>query len=439
MASDEEMQVVVFRAGESDYCADIRDVREIIRLDNITSIPGSGEHLEGIINVRGEIVPLISLRSLTGMPRQETDRETRVLIIDHKPAFGLIVDTVGEVKKVPRETVVPLPPMIRNRIDNHLFTGIVKLPDRILIIIDLKKVVDRKAPEQECLAIDTEPAGVEETLQVSDNSDQALAPATPALTAVAAPEATQQQPQPDLTRAPPDGVSDNVSKADGGVTPARAAVPAEQTIEVHVTDPRITEIHLDALREIGNIGTSHAATSLSTLVNIPINITVPDIKLVQISNISGMMSETMMVGLLLELKNAEASVGYLYNLFPAPSALRIVDKLMGLEIGTTKELDEMGQSAIMEVGNIISSSFCDAVAEFLGITMLPTPPSYVCDMADSILENTIVEISMIADDAIIFRTDMADDEHIFEGYVMLFLNPETLEKILSIIDSKLGL
>ncbi|WP_424359723.1 chemotaxis protein CheW [Methanocella sp. MCL-LM] len=437
MASNDEMQVVVFRAGESDYCADIRDVREIIRLDNITSIPGSGEHVEGIINVRGEIVPLISLRSLTCMPRRETDRDTRVLIIDHKPAFGLIVDTVGEVKKVPGEAVVSLPSMIKDRIDSHLFTGIVKLPDRILIIVDLKRVVNRNGGEPENLVAEAQPAPVNETTPVPE----AMTPAQPqaAERNIEAVAPDSPQPPAETSAALPVNVSGSPCQADGGAKSARPARPAEQTIEVHVQDPRITEIHLDALREIGNIGTSHAATSLSTLVNSPINITVPNIKLIQINNISGMLNETMMVGLLLELKNGDATAGYLYNLFPLSSALRIIDKLMGMEIGMTKEMDEMGQSAIMEVGNIISSSFCDAVAEFLGITVLPTPPCYVCDMADSILQNTLVEISMVADDAIIFRTDMADDEHIFEGYVMLFLNPETLEKILAIIDSKLGL
>jgi chemotaxis protein CheC len=422
-----EIQVVVFRAGDSDYCADIKDVREIIRLDTITSLPGSGEHIEGIINVRGEIVPLISLRSLTGMPRKETDQETRVLIIDHKPAYGLIVDTVGEVKKVPGEALVPLPSMIKDRIDSNLFTGIVKLADRILIIVDLKRVISIEESEPESQAV-----------EASENKGQAQAPVIAAPVKADVPQ-VHQPPQELQASKAPGSTPGNICQADGGATPTMEAKPSEQTIEVHVTDPRINEIHLDALREIGNIGTSHAATSLSTLVNSPINITVPNIKLVQISNISGMLNESMMVGLLLELKSTDSSIGYLYNLFPATSAFKIIDKLMGMEMGTTKELDEMGQSAIMEVGNIISSSFCDAVAEFLGLTVLPTPPCYVCDMADSILQNTIVEISMMTDDAIIFRTDMADKEHIFEGYVMLFLNPEALEKVLAIIDSKLAI
>lgn len=436
MASNDEIQVVVFRAGESDYCADIRDVREIIRLNNITSLPGSGEHVEGIINVRGEIVPLISLRSLTCMPRRETDEETRVLIIDRKPAFGLIVDMVGEVKKVPGEASVPLPSMIKDRIDSHLFTGIVKLSDRMLIIVDLKKVVAEGNGEPRDTVIEAPPAAAVETKQVPEKKDQAPVPAEIPVPPVVTETA---QPPSETIITPPGNVTAGECQADGGAVPAEAKKSVEQTIEIYVKDQRITEIHLDALREIGNIGTSHAATSLSTLVSNPINITVPNIKLIQISNISGMLNDSMMVGLLLELKNADSSIGYLYNLFPVSSALRIIDKLMGMEMGTTKELDEMGQSAIMEVGNIISSSFCDAVAELLGITILPTPPNFVCDMADSILENTIVEISMMADNAIIFRTDMADEEHIFEGYVMLFLNPESLEKFLAIIDSKLGL
>jgi len=427
MANNEGLQVVVFRAGESEYCADIRDVREIIRLDSITNLPGSGGLVEGIINVRGEIIPLIALRSLTDIPRRETDNETRVLIVDHKPAFGLIVDMVGEVKNVPRDAVVPLPAIIKDRINSDLFTGVGKLPDRILIIVDLKKVIVKDNGQTDRSKIDTASAPEEENREMTDESN-AIA-VSPRIDTTISPQTTEASPVPIASE------SSQPEVCTGSVIPAK---PAEPTIEVLVKDQRLTDIHLDALREVGNIGTSHAATSLSTLVGSPINITVPSIKLVPINNVAGILNEAKVVGLLLEIKNDEYAAGFLYNLFPESSALRIVDRLMGLDSGTTRELDEMGQSAIMEVGNIISSSFCDAVADLLGVPLLPTPPNYVCDMADSILQSTLIEISMMTDDAIIFRTDLADDDHIFEGYVLYFPNPDTLDKILHIIDTKLS-
>ncbi|HMK46187.1 MAG TPA: chemotaxis protein CheW [Methanocella sp.] len=455
MESKEGYQVVVFRSGEAEYGADIRDVREIIRLDTITSIPGSGKAVEGIINVRGEIVPLINLRSLTDIPYKSPDKDTRVLIVDQKPVFGLIVDTVGEVKNMPGESIVPVPSIIRGSLNNDLFTGICKLPDRILIIMDLKRVfngngdsktADAAAAAENAAKVTAEQHGNDHDIQPP------VAAAEPAAEPAIGSDAPVNQGETAqiVTTMPtkqPIATPDTAIINEPGVgVEANQASPApviqtisDPNIDVMVPDNRMTEVHLDALREVGNIGTSHAATSLSQLVGSPINMSVPHLKLVSISNISSLMNELKVVGLLLELKNGDATAGFLYNLFPESSALRIVDRLMGLESGTTRDLDEMSQSAIMEVGNIITSSFCDAVADFLGITMIPSPPSFVCDMADSIVENTLIEISMMADEVIIFRTDLADDEHIFEGYVLMFPNPDTLEKILSIIDAKLGL
>lgn len=353
--STDALQVVVFRAGESEFGADIRDVREIIKIDSFTSVPGSGDRVKGVINVRGEIVPLISLRSMSGAPPADLDKETRVLIVDQRPLFGMIVDSVGDVKKLPPGSIEPMPPAFGGANGSGLYTGIAKLKDRMIIIMDLKRTM--ASPERQ-------------------------APSEPA------PEA---------------GVS---------------------------------EFQLDALRELGNIGTSHSATALSQLLGSPIEITVPAIRMVKIGDISSIVGETKVAGLLLEIREGDRPAGFLYNLFPEKSAYHIIDTLMGQPLGTTARIDEMGQSAIMEVSNILTSSFCDAIADFLEVTMLPTPPSFVFDMADSIIENTLVEISMVADEVIIFRTDMSDEKRDYEGYVVLFPNPETLGRIVGILEAK---
>jgi chemotaxis protein CheC len=98
----------------------------------------------------------------------------------------------------------------------------------------------------------------------------------------------------------------------------------------------------------------------------------------------------------------------------------------------------MEQSAIMEVGNILASSFCDAIAEFLGLVLLPSPPNFVNDMVSAIIQSSLLEISMVADDVILFRTDLFDDERIFDGYVILFPNPEMLGRMLAILDAKVN-
>jgi chemotaxis protein CheC len=384
----ESLQAVVFSAGETAFGADIRDVREIVMLESITAIPGAAGHMEGVTNVRGEIVPLLSLRSLTGVPPCEHDKETRVLILDCLPPLGLIVDTVGDVKSIPGSAIEPMPSIAHETGACSLYKGIAKLPDRMIIIMDLKKISAS-----------------------SDEETAECAPVTPEATA---------------------------SAVAATAAELQAREPADSAYVTSDSPVELTEFQMDALRELGNIGTSHSATALSQLVGHDIHITVPAISLEHIDNIPGIVSSDKVVGLLLDIKDDDRTIGYLYTIFSENSAANIVDTLLAQPLGTTTAIGEMEQSAIMEVGNILASSFCDAIAEFLGIMLLPSPPCFVNDMVSAIIESSLIEISMVADDVVLFRTDLADDEHIFEGYVILFPNPEMLGRMLSILDAKVN-
>lgn len=389
--STDGLQAVVFCAGETAFGADIRDVREIIRLDSITAIPGAAGHIEGVTNVRGEVVPLLSLRSLVGIPSCGHDKETRVLILDCRPLLGLIVDAVGDVKSIAVTAIEPMPSITNATGINNLYKGIAKLPDRMIILMDLKRI--------------------------SASTNNETAECVPAEMTQAAEASTVMKPAAETTSAP---------------------APADGAYVTSDSPTKLTEFQMDAIRELGNIGTSHSATALSTLVGHDIHITVPAISLEHIDNIPGIVNNEKVVGLLLEIKDDDRTIGYLYTIFSEKSAANIVDTLLGQPQGTTTVIGEMEQSAIMEVGNILASSFCDAIAEFLGLVLLPSPPSFVNDMVSAIIESSLIEISMVADDAILFRTDLSDEQRIFDGYVILFPNPEMLGRMLAILDAKVN-
>jgi chemotaxis protein CheC len=405
------LQAVVFRAGGIAFGADIRDVREIMRLDSVTVIPGASQHMEGITNVRGEVVPLLSLRSMTGAPQCEHDKETRVLILDCRPPLGLIVDMVGEVKSIPGTAIEPMPSIANTAGTESLYRGIAKLQDRMIILMDLKKI-STSSDEETTVCTPAEPAA-------DVVSSTAAIPAAQTSTAIIPVVETPAAMAPE-------------SQASA------AMAPADNAYVTTDYPAKLTEFQMDALRELGNIGTSHSATAFSQLVGHDIHITVPSISLEHIDNIPGIVSNDRVVGLLLEIKDGDRIIGYLYTIFSEKSAVNIVDTLLGQPPGTTTVIGEMEQSAIMEVGNILASSFCDAIAEFLGIVLLPSPPSFVNDMVSAIIQSSLIEISMITDDAILFRTDLSDDHHIFDGYVILFPNPEMLGGMLSILDAKVN-
>ena len=381
--ADDDVQAVVFRAGEVTFGADIRDVREIIRLDGLAAIPGAARDVEGITRVRGEVLPLLSLRSLTGMPPGARDRETRVLVIDRHPPLGLIVDLVDEVRAIPGTAIEPVPPITGCARDDSLYRGIAKLPDRMIILMDLNKI--SAAPDD----------------KAADSGPAATAPAA---------------------RAPTAGEPVERGHADDS--------------GADVASLKLTEFQLDALRELGNIGTSHAATSFSQLVSSLINITVPAIRMEKIDRVSGIVMDEKVVGLLLEIRAAEHITGFLYTMFPMKSAYHIIDTLLALPPGTTTAIGELEQSAIMEVGNILASSFCDAVADFLDIELVPSPPSFVCDMAGAIVESSLIAIGQMADEVIVFRTELIDEQRNCDGYVILFPNPEMLGRMVAILEAK---
>lgn len=355
------VQLVVFKAGNGEFGAEIGQVKEIVKMDAITTMPDPPEHVLGIINLRGRILPVVSLRSLIGLPVMEFDNNSRIMVANCPGnPFGLMVDMVSEVRNIPGNMIEPIPKILRPAYENSFLRGIGKSPDGMLIIIDFNRIKVR-----------------------------------------------------------------NIDVC------GRKGEP--QQVENNMTN----KFYIDALKEMGNIGTSHAATSLSHLTGKTINITVPDMDIDRIEKIGHIMTDASTVaGLLFELKECDCTSGYLCLMFPEKCALAIADILMGQEPGTMKELDDLGRSAIMEVGNILASSFCDALAELLGIVLLPSPPNFVVDMADSIIDPVIIHVGMVADEAILFRTNFSDVENFIDGYIMFIPDPQILDRILGILEKK---
>jgi chemotaxis protein CheC len=205
------------------------------------------------------------------------------------------------------------------------------------------------------------------------------------------------------------------------------------------TSIELTEFQKDALKEFGNIGSAHAATSLSQLVGRDIDMCVPDISLAPIKTIQGIIDPDILVaGLYFQLMDGTNNSGHIYILFPEHNAYAISDILMGLDPGTTKEVTEMEKSALMEVGNILVSTFSDAAAEFLGVTMLPTPPGYSFGMAGSMINSILDDVGKFTTNAIIFKTSLNDESKDIGGYLLLIPNPETLNNILNILSLKVN-
>ena len=143
-ASGEERQLVVFQLGAELYGVDIARVHEIIRLQSITRVPRAPSFVEGVINLRGKVIPVVDLRRPLGLPTSEHTRATRTVVVEiGDQVVGIIVDSVSEVLRVSTSTIEPPSPVVAG-IDSEYLHGIAKLPERLVILLDLDRVLARE-------------------------------------------------------------------------------------------------------------------------------------------------------------------------------------------------------------------------------------------------------------------------------------------------------
>lgn len=140
-----ELQLVSFNIGSEEFGVDILKVQEINRMVEITKVPQAPSYVEGVINLRGKVIPIIDLRKRFNLELKEQDKNTRIVVVDIAGSImGMIVDSVSEVLRLPANTVEP-PPDLVTGINSEYINGVAKLEDRLLIFLDLSKVVDMEA------------------------------------------------------------------------------------------------------------------------------------------------------------------------------------------------------------------------------------------------------------------------------------------------------
>ncbi len=145
-----EHQLVVFELANEFYGIDIAVVESIIKMQEITQLPQTPAYIKGVTNLRGTVLPVIDLRIRFGLETQRDTKQTRVIIVTMGTVkVGLMVDGVSEVLRISDESIEPLPPMV-NSVNSDFLKGIVRLEDRLIILLEVEKVLDLE--EQQALA-----------------------------------------------------------------------------------------------------------------------------------------------------------------------------------------------------------------------------------------------------------------------------------------------
>ena len=192
----------------------------------------------------------------------------------------------------------------------------------------------------------------------------------------------------------------------------------------------LSEMQLDALREIGNIGSGNAATALSSMLERVVNIAVPKIKVLDYNAVCETLGgpEQLLVGILFSISGD--ITGMIMFLLHKEFAHMVLNSLVGSEFDGYSELDEMDKSTIQEVGNIMAGSYINAMASMTGLTIDLSVPTMNVDMAGALLSVPAIYYANISDKIILIEDEFGHDQEGAESHILLIPEVDGLEKIM---------
>lgn len=185
-------------------------------------------------------------------------------------------------------------------------------------------------------------------------------------------------------------------------------------------------IESDFLKELANIGIGHAATSLSDMVNVKVDISLPSMNIISIENIIGMKNQSfcaVTTGIMGDIK------GILVTIFSDDTSFWLIDRMFGNPEGTTKEYTEEGRGAMKEFCNIIGGSFLTSLSNFLQFDMMPKIPKIVAGKGYEVKAEFKKFVEEEANDVLTVKTELSMGKKKIEGEIYLILDKESFVKL----------
>ena len=196
-----------------------------------------------------------------------------------------------------------------------------------------------------------------------------------------------------------------------------------------VTLEKMSDQYFDVLKEIGNIGAGNATTALSQMMQCKVDMTVPQVRMLEFKEVGEMMGgeETLMAGIYLGIEGD--ITGSIMFLLEKQTARHLVDKLMGMEM-EGEEFTEMEFSALKEVGNIITGAYLNSLSSLTNLVIYPSIPDLTMDMAGAILSVPAIQFGEVGDKMLLIQSQFFD-EKVMDGYFILVPDLDSYGKILS--------
>ena len=193
---------------------------------------------------------------------------------------------------------------------------------------------------------------------------------------------------------------------------------------------QVTENYYDVLKEIGNIGAGNAMTALSQMLQCKVDMKVPQVRLLEFSEVGEMMGgeEQIMAGVFLGVEGD--ITGSMMFMVEENSARHLIQKITMGMLPEGQEFDEMGLSAMQEVGNIITGAYLNSLSTLTNLTVFTTPPAVTVDMAGAILSVPAIQFGIYGDKILLIQSQFYDEVKL-DGYFILIPDLESYEKILT--------
>ncbi len=195
----------------------------------------------------------------------------------------------------------------------------------------------------------------------------------------------------------------------------------------------LSSIQIDALKEIGNIGAGNAATALAQMVNTKIDMAVPRVNILPFSEVPDLIggADSHVVGIYLNVTGS-APANILFIL-PIAKACALCDMLFARDIGHTlpEDFGEMEMSAMMELGNILTATYLNALSMFTQLTFMPSVPGLGMDMAGAIIDAILAQFGEVADYVLALETDFRKEDMDVVGHFFMLPEPGSLDTILT--------
>ncbi len=193
---------------------------------------------------------------------------------------------------------------------------------------------------------------------------------------------------------------------------------------------KVTETYYDVLKELGNIGAGNAMTALSQMLQCKVDMRVPQVRLLDFSEVGEMMGgeELIMVGVFLGVEGD--ITGSMMFMVEEQTARHLIQKITMGMLPSGSEFEEMGLSAMKEVGNIITGAYLNSLSTLTNLKIFPTPPALTVDMAGAILSVPAIQFGVFGDKILLIQSQFSDEIQL-DGYFILIPDMESYAKILT--------